>query len=302
MTNTKEIWLVDNHKLSVTHLDKIYWQEEKITKGEMLNYYKTMASVMLPHFRNRPVTLRVFPEGINGFSYYRRDIPAYAPSWLRYQDYKPLTSDEVIRLPLIDNTAGLVWFANQGSIEFHLWSACAPDFDLPDVAVFDLDLGDKAEFKDVLHCALILHDYLEEKGVKSFPKTSGGTGIHVYVPIARKYNFDTVRAWVKNVAETLAASNPKLAAVPHGPTHEGNKISIDYAQNSIGRNTAAPYTLRARPHATVSAPLGWDEVREGGFTPLDFTIHSISQRLKEKGDLFADVLNLPQTLPTLTQS
>jgi len=297
VSEKEEIWSLDGHKISITHLDKIFWIKSHYTKGDMLKYYKSIAPVILPYFQNRPVTLRIFPDGINGFSYYRRDIPEYAPKWLRYQDYLPKTSNEAIQVPLIDNAAGLIWFANQGSIEFHLWGSRWQNWDHPDMAIFDLDLGNRAKFTDALQTALHLRDFLNTQGLQSFPKTSGGYGIHVYVPIKTIYGFNAVRNWVKSVANQLASIYPGLIAVAHGATHTGNKITIDYAQNSIGRNTAAPYTIRARPNAPISAPLTWDEINQGKVTPADFTIRNMLQRINQVGDLFIPVLREPQELP-----
>jgi bifunctional non-homologous end joining protein LigD len=179
----------------------------------------------------------------------------------------------------------------------HLWGSRWQNWDYPDMAIFDLDLGNRAKFTDALQTALNLHDFLNTQSLQSFPKTSGGRGIHVYVPIKTIYNFDVVRKWVKYVANQLASIYPDSIAVAHGATHKGNKITIDYAQNSIGRNTAAPYTIRARPNAPISAPLTWDEIKLGKVTPADFTIRNMLQRINQVGDLFIPTLREPQELP-----
>jgi bifunctional non-homologous end joining protein LigD len=212
-------------------------------------------------------------------------------------DYRPETSEQVIQLPLVDDAAGLVWLANQGSIEFHLWGSRAPNLAQPDQAILDLDPGDEATFSDVLKAALRLRDALERLGLRGYPKTSGGRGLHVYLPLATGHTFDAVRAWVKALAEQLAATYPDLIAVAHGATHRGRQVTIDHAQNSIGRNTAAPYTLRAQPGAPVSTPLTWDEVEAGQIRPSDLTLRALSQRLEQMGDLFAPVLQSGQYLP-----
>jgi bifunctional non-homologous end joining protein LigD len=263
----------------------------------MLRYYTTVAAVMLPYLKDRPVTLHVFPDGIHGFSYYRRDLPENAPSWLRSVDCHSETSQYVIRLPLIDDVAGLVWLANQGSVEFHLWGSRASNLAQPYMAIFDLDPGNEATFADVLQAALRLHDALERVGLRGYPKTSGGRGLHVYLPLAPGHTFDGVRAWVKALAEQLAAAHPKLIAVAHGATHRGRQVTIDHAQNSISRDTAAPYTLRAHPGAPVSTPLTWDEVEDGHLHPSDLTLRTVPDRLERGGDIFAPVLQKDQHLP-----
>jgi bifunctional non-homologous end joining protein LigD len=291
------VWHIAGRSVDVTNVSKAFWPEDGFTKEDMLHYYEAMASVMLPYLKDRPVTLRAFPDGIHGFSYYRRDMPEEAPAWLRNVDYHPETSQRVIQLPLIDDAAGLVWLANQGSIEFHLWSSRLPHLAEPDQAIFDLDPGDEASFTDTLRAALRLRDALERVGLQGYPKTSGGRGLHVYLPLARGHTFEMVRAWVKDLASGLAASYPDLLAVAHGPTHRGRQVTVDHAQNSIGRNTAAPYTLRAHPGAPVSTPLSWDEVEDGQLHPSNLTLRSVPGRVRQMGDLFAPVLQGNQHLP-----
>jgi bifunctional non-homologous end joining protein LigD len=291
------MWQIDGRSVSVSNPNKTFWPEDGLTKGDMLRYYREVAPIMLPYLEDRPVTLRVFPDGIQGFSYYRRELPENAPTWLRSVDYKPETSEEVIQLPLIDDTAGLVWLANQGSVEFHPWASRLPNLAEPDQAIFDLDPGGKASFANVLLSALRLREALERLGLQGYAKTSGGRGLHVYLPLAAGHTFDAVRVWVKDQAEQMAAAYPQLIAVAHGGTHRGRQVTVDHAPNSIGRNTAAPYTLRARPGGPVSTPLTWDEVDDGRVQPSEFTLGTIPERLKKVGDLFAPVLQGTQELP-----
>ncbi len=292
---SSETWQLGSQAVQVAHLEKPYWPETEFTKGDMLHYYRQIASVALPHFKDRPVTLRVYPQGAAGTSYYLRDCPDNAPGWLRKIEYQPKTTTHLVHLPLIDNTAGLIWFANEGAIEFHLWSSHVPDLNKPDQAIFDLDPGDTASFNDLREAALRLPEQLEQKGVKGYPKTSGGRGLHIYVPLAAGYNFARVRTWVKEVGQQLAATYPDLVALAHGPTHQGGRVTIDYAQNSIGRNTAAPYTLRASaPHPTVSTPLNWEELEAGNIQPADLTPQVVFERVQRIGDLFAPVLHPDQ--------
>jgi bifunctional non-homologous end joining protein LigD len=201
----------------------------------------------------------------------------------------------LVALPLIDTAAGLIWFANEGAIEFHLWSAHVPDLTQPDQAIFDLDPGNTASFHDVREAALRLHDQLDQAGVRGYPKTSGGRGLHIYVPLAAGYTFERVRSWVKAVGQQLATTYPELIAIAHGPTHRGGRVTIDYAQNSVGRNTAAPYTLRAgTAHPTVSTPLTWAELAAGTIHPADLTPQVVLERVGRRGDLFAPALQTDQ--------
>src|SRR6266567_9571064 len=187
------------------------------------------------------------------------------------------------------------WFANQGAIEFHLWGSHAPDLSQPDLAIFDLDSGSTTSFDAVRKTALRLHEALEQAGVRGYPKTSGGHGLHIYVPLGAGYTFERVRTWVKAIGQQLATIAPDLIALAHGPTHRGGRVTIDAAQNSVGRNTAAPYTLRASiPHPTVSTPLTWEELGAGDMHPADLTPQVVLERVGRLGDLFAPVLHTDQ--------
>jgi bifunctional non-homologous end joining protein LigD len=292
MSTSSETWQLGSQAVQVAHLEKRYWPETGFTKGDVLRYYRQIADAALPYFKDRPVTLRVFPDGVSGESYYLRDCPDSAPDWLRRIPYRPKTGAHLVPLPLIDTAAGLIWFANRGAIEFHLWSSHVPDLARPDQAIFDLDPGETASFSDVREAALRLHDRLEQAGIRAYPKTSGGRGLHIYVPLAVGYTFERVRNWVKAVGQQLATTYPHLIAIAQGSTHRGGHVTIDPAQNSIGRNTAAPYTLRASAaHPVVSTPLTWEELEAGNLHPADLTPQLVLERLQRLGDLFSPVLH-----------
>jgi bifunctional non-homologous end joining protein LigD len=297
MAKASSTWELAGREVAVTHLDKVYWPQDGLTKGDMLEYYRQMAPVLLRYCAGRPVTLKVYPNGIDGFSYYRRDRTGRAPDWLRSVTYELQTSEDASQLVVIDDAAGLIWAANQGAIEFHPWTAPADEVTQPDQAVFDLDPGEKADFGQALQAALHVRAALEGAGLHGYPKTSGGRGVHIYVPLAPGYSFDAVRDWVRGVAEQLAAAHPDLIEVAHGATHVGSQVTIDHAQNSIGRNTAAAYTLRARPGAPVSAPLTWQEVEASRVRPEEFNLRTIFVRLDHLGDLFEPVVGKGQRLP-----
>jgi len=294
MSASSETWQLGSQTVQVSHQEKLYWPRTGFTKGDLLHYYRQIAPIALPYFKDRPVTLRFFPQGVDGVSYYLRDCPDYAPDWLRRVNYHPKTVAHLVPLPLIDTAAGLIWFANEGAIEFHLWSSLAPDLTQPDQAIFDLDPG-ATTFQDVREAALRLHDKLEQAGVKGYAKTSGGRGLHIYVPLAAGYTFERVRSWVKAMGQQLATTYPELIALARGSTHQGGRVTIDYAQNSIGRNTAAPYTLRASAlQPAVSTPLTWEELDAGTIDPADLTPQVVLERVQRLGDLFAPVLHADQ--------
>ena len=297
MNDSSETWHLGDQTIQVSHLEKVYWPQTGFTKGGMLSYYQQVAPVMLPHLKDRPVTLRVYPQGATGTSYYLRDYPRDAPGWLRQVQYQPRTVSHPVSLPLIDTAAGLLWFANQGAIEFHLWGSHTPDLTRPDLAIFDLDPGESASFDAVREATLRLHDVLEQAGVRAYPKTSGGRGLHVFVPLGAGHTFERVRDWVKAVGQQLASSHPDLVALAHGGTHQGDRVTVDYAQNSVGRNTAAPYTLRAYPaHPTVSTPLTWEELETGHIDPAALSPQVVFERIERLGDLFAPVLQADQRI------
>ncbi len=304
MNTASEVWQVEGHALQVSHLAKLFWPEAGFTKQDMLRYYLRIAPVALPHFRDRPVTLRVFPEGASGASFYQRERPSHAPSWVAGEVYHPRTGDSgatvthAITAPLINDAASLIWLANGGCVEFHLWSARTPHLDLPDQAIFDLDPGESVPFSRVSEAGLRLREHLESLGVASYAKTSGGQGLHVYMPLEPVHSYTDVRQWVKAIAQRLAANYPTLVAVARGSTHRGDYVTIDYAQNSIGRNTAAPYTIRvgaSRPQ--VSMPVSWEEIAAGSVRPDDLTPDVALERVQRYGDLFAPALLANQQLP-----
>ena len=300
MNASAETWHVGNQMVQVTHLEKVYWPQTVFTKGEVLEYYRQIAPVLLPYLKDRPVTLRMYPQGVEGTSYYLRDCPVDAPEWLRRVAYQPKTVNHPVPLPLIDTAAGLLWFANQRAIEFHLWGSRTPDLTQPDLAIFDLDAGSTASFELMREAALRLHDALEQAGVRGYPKTSGGGGLHIFVPLAPGYTFERVRGWVKAMGNELASKYPDLIAPARGATHLEGCVKVDYAQNSLGRNTATPYTLRAHPdHPTVSTPLTWEELDAGTITPASLSPQVILERVSRMGDLFAPVLQADQRIDLL---
>ena len=294
---TPETWELNGRDIEITSLDRRYWPDNDLTKGDMLDYYRQLAPVMLPYLRERPLTLLVFPRGSGGPGYWRRELADSAPDWLRSVTYQPESRADKIEVPLIDDEAGLIWHANHGAIEFHQWLSRAHDLEEPDWAVFDLDPGDDVDFKQVLEVALHVRDDLTAANLTGFAKTSGGVGLHIFVPLEPMASFEMVREWVHGVSKRLAEQHPDLIATASGGTHQGAKVTIDHAQNSIGRNTAAPYTLRARTGAPVSTPVSWDEVEHGRIRPDQFTLKTVPKRVKKLGDLWADALKLRQELP-----
>ena len=297
---SRAVWELSGRQVEVKNLQKVFWPAAGYTKGDMLEYYRTVAPYMLPYLRGRPLTLKMCPDGIAAGCYYRRKLPGHAPAWMPRVLYNPKTKTGQVPLILAEDEAELLWLANQAAVEFHVWSSRTPDLAHPTWLVFDLDPGDRSRFADVLEAALLVRGELERLGLEGWPKTSGGRGLHVFVPLEPgRYTHAQARAWAKAFASRLSASSGGLVRLPHGATHRGEGVFVDYAQNGYGRNTAAPYTLRAKPDAPASTPLGWSEVARGGFMPADFTLRTAPERLRTQGDLFAPVLQTAQALPQL---
>lgn len=200
-----------------TNPEKVLWPGDGYTKGDFIAYLRRTAAVFLPHFRNRPVTMRMYPRGIGELSFFRRELPDGVPPSIHRADYETATNHHTIELPIIDTIDDALWLASAGAIEFHLWSSQAPLLDEPIVAIFDLDSGDQTAFARILEAAVILEQELARLGLTSCPKTSGGNGLHVYVPLAPGHSFDDVRGWVERLAgglrrPTLTSSWTRKAA------------------------------------------------------------------------------------------
>lgn len=294
------IWKVNDFEIEITHPQKIYFPQNKITKLEVASYYKTISNTVLPYFKDRPVTLHYFPRGIAGdVSFYKRNIKQTLPQFISLATYKEKTQPKTIHVPIINNEASLLYFVSRGVLEFHLWNATYPNFDYPDYAVIDLDTNSEKNFNQMRQASLLIKEYLEGLQLVSYIKTTGGTGLHIFIPILPKYTSLQVRDFIKTLGKEISSKHPKILTVSRvkGKTHVKHMISLDYSQNAISRSMVAPYSLRSDPRATVSTPLTWEEIAQGNFTPSDFTLQHVLKRLKDKKDPFKGVLNHKQKLP-----
>jgi bifunctional non-homologous end joining protein LigD len=245
MATKSSTWEAAGRSVRVTNLDRVYWPEDGFTKGDLLAYYRDVAPVLLPYIADRPVTLRVFPQGIHGYGHWRRDRPDNAPGWIRRAEYQTATDGHSLDAVVIDDAAGLIWSANSGGIEVHLWCSKMPNLAEPDLIAFDLDPGEATSFADVLAAARLVKAELDRLGMRAYPKTSGGRGLHIFLPLAPGHTFELVRDWVEGLAGRLEEAHPGLIATAHGSTHRGRSVTIDHAQNSIGRRLHH----RQHPHA-----------------------------------------------------
>jgi len=287
-------WEVAGRTLSLTNLDKVLWPDDGITKRDMVAYYTRMAPYLLPYLKDRPLSMQVFPDGITGKSFWRKDKPSYAPDWMDSWTYHGEKTKTYI---VVNEVATLAWVANAGVIDLHPWHSRIDAPNQPDWAVFDLDPFEPATFADVVDIARLVKAALDHYGLRGVPKTSGQTGLQIYVPIRRGPDYDTVRGWVEDVGRAIGRVEPKRISWEWTVSHRAGKIRIDYTQNIINKTLAAPYSLRPARGAPVSTPIHWQELDDRRLRPDRWTIKSIARRVAAEGDLFLDAVSGEQDLP-----
>ncbi len=282
-----QIRKIKGRELKFTHLSKLYWPEDKVTKRDLFNYYYQVADYILPYLKDRPMSLNRFPGGIHSKSFYQKDVKGKAPDWAETFPYT--TSDGEHKEYLLGNDeAALLWMASLGCIEMNPWFSRSASPDHPDYCVIDLD-PDKNTFDQVVQVACITKDILDQIDVPCYVKTSGSTGIHIYIPLGAKYTYDQSQLFAKIIVSLIQQQVPQFTSLERMIANRKGKMYLDFLQNRPGATIAGPYSLRPKPGATVSMPLHWDELKPG-LTMKDFTIFNALDRLKETGDLFKGVL------------
>lgn len=277
----------------ITHPEKVLFPADGITKGQLAEYYETIAPVMIPHIKNRPVTMERFPAGIGKKGFIQKDVSKGFPDWLERVEVPK--KDGVVHHPLVTDTRSLLWLANQNSITPHVWVTRAPDLYHPDICVFDLDpsVEDVAALRAA---ALALRDVLEELGLPSWIKTSGSKGYHIAVPLDGKAETDEVAGFAHAVGTLLVVRNPKTLTQEFHKKDRGRRILVDTGRNGYSATFAAAYAVRARPGAPVSAPCTWEEIEEGSVQPKTFTLRNMPARIEKVGDLWADMRRRKRSL------
>ncbi|WP_448697373.1 DNA ligase D [Mucilaginibacter sp. AW1-3] len=286
-TEETQVKKICGHDLKFTHLSKIYWPEDKVTKRDMFNYYYQVAEYILPYLKDRPQSLNRFPNGIHGPSFYQKDVKGKSPDWVKTFPYTNGEGEHKEYL-VGNDEATLLWMASLGCIEMNPWFSRIQSPDNPDFCVIDLD-PDKNTFDQVISAALEVKKVLDAIDVPSYPKTSGSTGMHIYIPLAAKYDYDQSQMFARLVVNLVHKQIPDYTSLERMIAKRGGKMYLDFLQNRPGATIAGPYSLRPKVGATVSMPLAWDEVKPG-LTMKDFTIFNSVARLKETGDLFKEVL------------
>jgi bifunctional non-homologous end joining protein LigD len=284
---------VEERRLSLSNLDKVMYPAVGFTKGQVIDYYTRIAPALLPHLRDRPLTMKRYPDGVEGQFFYEKRTPSHAPDWVRREQVGK------IEYIVCDDLPTLVWLANMADLELHPSLSLVDDIDRPTVMAFDLDPGPPAGIPECCEVAFILRDALSQIGLESFAKTSGSKGIQVYVPL----NVDRVdydhgsKALSHALARHLAAQHPKLIVSQQRKDLRKGKVLIDWSQNDENKTTVCVYSLRARERPTVSTPVRWEELDDPD--ALVFDASGVLERVEQHGDLYAPVVELQQELPDL---
>jgi bifunctional non-homologous end joining protein LigD len=290
---------VAGKELSLSNLDKVMYPETGFTKGQVIDYYTRIAPVVLPHLRDRPLTLKRYPNGVEGGHFYEKQCPSHRPDWVRSEPVE--LSSKTIDFCICDDLPTLVWLANLADLELHPSLSKVPEVERPTVMAFDLDPGPGTGLAECCEVALLLREALRHLGLECFAKTSGSKGIQVYVPLnVEDVDYDHGTKLISNaLARHLEAAHPDLIVSSQKKELRKNRVLIDWSQNDEHKTTVGVYSLRARERPTVSTPLRWDEVEAGDPDALVFEADEVLARVEEHGDLFAPVEELEQRLPDL---
>lgn len=297
----KSVLRIGRRNITVSNLDKVLYPGGRVTKARVIEYYSEIAPVLLPHFKNRPVTLVRFPDGVFKESFYEKNAPGFTPEWVKTFPV-PRSEGGMINYILINDLATLVWAANLAALELHPFLHRVPKIDCPTHIVFDLDPGEGADVLTCIRVALLLRELLEGLKLRAFPKVSGSKGLQMYVPLNTPARYETTQAFARAVADLLTRQHPKLVVAQMSKALRAGKVFIDWSQNVQTKTTVGVYSLRAKhPQPFVSVPVAWDELiralekREA--ESLLFSPEAALARVKKLGDLFAPVLTLKQRLP-----
>lgn len=288
---------VGSRTLKLTNLEKVLYPDTGFTKASVIDYYVRIAPVMLTHIGDRGITMRRFPDGVEGESFFNKRCPDWRPDWLTAA-LGPGESDGEIHYCQLDEVASIAWAANLAALEIHAPMSRSSDLEAPTMLVYDLDPGEGTGMTECCQIAESLVEVLDAVDLKSWPKTSGSKGLQLYVPLNTPHTHQHVSAFAKATGQLLERNRPNQITTTMGASNRVGKTLIDWSQNSRHKTTIAPYSLRAKPQPTVSTPLTWDEVADGANgAPLSFEAHEVLERVQELGDLFAPTATLEQGLP-----
>jgi bifunctional non-homologous end joining protein LigD len=290
-------------ELRLSNLDKPFWPDEGITKGDLLAYYRDVAEVLVPHLRMRPFTMKRYPNGWQGNHFFQKQAPSHMPDWIRRAPFPASTREgekKTIEYAIVDDALALLWMVNMGCIDMHVWSSREDRPERPDWVMFDLDPSEGADFEDVVAVARLVKETLDLVELEGFPKTSGSRGVHILVPIARRHTFAEAREFASIIAGALARAHPDLVTTEWSK-RKRRGVLVDANQNGTGKTNASVYSVRPRAGAPISTPLRWEELVPG-LELASFTMGTVLDRVARDGDLFAGVLEGKQSLTKALRS
>jgi len=287
---------IGSRTIEVANLDDVIFPDEEITQGDLIDIYRRLASVILPHLEGRPLTMQRFPDGIDKEGWYQRKASDYFPGWVTRVSVKVKEDGREQPEVVCDSEATLVYLVDQGLVTPHVWLSRADRLDYPDKLIFDLDPPD-SDFEPVRLAAELLHEVLEDElGLVPFVMTTGSRGAHVVVPLDRSAPFDATRAFAHDVAQVVAPREPDRLTVEVRKDQRGDRLFLDYLRNAYGQNSVAPYGVRAKPGAPVATPLDWDELSDGDLHSQTYAVTNIFRRLGQKDDPWRDMMHHARSL------
>jgi bifunctional non-homologous end joining protein LigD len=291
---------VEGRRLKLSNLDKVFYPAVGFTKGQVIDYDRQGSPALLPHLRDRPLTLKRYPDGVEGQFFYEKQCPSYAPDWIKTVTVQ---NKRKIDYCLANDLPTLIWLANLADLELHTMLSLAKDVMRPTMLVFDLDPGEPATIVECAQVGIALRELFKGLGLDAYPKTSGSKGLQIYVPLNSPVTYDDTKPFAHAIARLLEKQMPELVVSSMKKSIRKGKVLVDWSQNDDHKTTACVYSLRARERPTVSAPVRWEEVEEaleaGSAEPLVFEASDVLERVSEHGDLFAPVVKQKQKLPAL---
>ncbi len=283
-------------QVELSHLEKVFFPDDGISKGDLVAYYEAMAPRIIGYLKDRPLVMDRYPDGITGHRLVQKNVPEYFPGWITRAEVKK--QGGVVHQVICDKPATLVYLANQACIELHVFLSGLAALDRPDQLVFDLDPPDEAGFELARRHALALRELLEgDLGLATFVKTTGGRGLHVHVPLRPEADFDTVRGFARDVATRLASRFPDELTVEPRKEARGRRLYLDIMRNAYAQTVVAPYSVRGRPGAHVATPLHWAEVEDANLSPGQFTMRTLPAELERRGDPWTGMARRRRRLP-----
>ena len=303
MAKKKTPVTVGRRKLELSNLDKVMYPVTGLTKGDVIDYYRAVSKVVLPYLKNRPLTLKRYPDGVEHGFFYEKRCPRHAPDWIKTVDIRRRKDDTDVPFCVIDTEAALTWATNLANLELHTGLARGTSIQRPSWLVFDLDPGEPADISDCARVAVIIRDLLAELDLDSYAKTSGSKGMQLYVPLNSGVTYERTRPFAHGLALHLEKEHPDLIVSSMKKEIRGGKVLIDWSQNSDFKTTVAVYSLRAKERPTVSTPVSWKEVEAGAKgRSLSFEASDVLKRIEREGDLFEPVLKTKQRLPKFPEA